>query len=33
MYHVMRLNPKPFEMMAEGSKTIEYRLNDEKCKR
>lgn len=33
MYHVMRLNPKPFEMMAEGSKTIEYRLNDEKRKK
>lgn len=30
MYHVMKLNPKPFEMMTAGLKTIEYRLNDEK---
>lgn len=33
MVHVMKLNPKPFEMMAVGTKTTEYRLNDEKRKK
>ena len=33
MYHVMNLRTKPFEMMAAGTKTIEYRLNDEKRKK
>lgn len=30
MKHTMNLNPKPFEMISEGRKTIELRLNDEK---
>jgi ASC-1-like (ASCH) protein len=28
--HEMKLNPQPFAKMAEGTKTIEIRLNDEK---
>ena len=30
MTHYMKLNPKPFSMIAEGRKTIELRLYDEK---
>ena len=30
MTHYMKLNPKPFSMIASGYKTIELRLNDEK---
>nr|WP_136286655.1 ASCH domain-containing protein [Streptococcus pyogenes] len=30
MTHKMVLSPKPFEMIASGTKTIELRLNDEK---
>lgn len=30
MIHEMMLSPKPFEMIASGTKTIELRLNDEK---
>ena len=30
MIHYMKLNPKPFAMIAEGRKTIELRLYDEK---
>ena len=30
MTHCMNLNPRPFEMIASGEKTIELRLNDEK---
>ncbi|HFD5613192.1 TPA: ASCH domain-containing protein [Streptococcus pyogenes] len=30
MTHEMVLSPKPFEMIASGTKTIELRLNDEK---
>lgn len=32
MKHTMNLNPRPFEMISEGRKTIEMRLNDEKRK-
>lgn len=28
--HEMRLHPTPFEMIKDGSKTVEIRLNDEK---
>lgn len=31
--HDMRLNKEPFDMIANGIKDIEYRLNDEKRKR
>ena len=31
--HEMRLNPQPFEMIKNGSKTIELRLYDEKRRR
>lgn len=30
MIHMMKLNPEPFERVKSGTKTIEYRLNDEK---
>lgn len=30
MTHYMNLNPRPFDMIASGAKTIELRLNDEK---
>lgn len=30
MIHNMKLNPQPFKMIAEGTKTIELRLFDEK---
>ena len=30
MIHKMNLNPEPFEMIRNGQKTIELRLNDEK---
>ena len=30
MTHEMKLNPRPFSLMAEGKKTIELRLYDEK---
>lgn len=30
MTHYMKLNPRPFDLMARGIKTIELRLNDEK---
>lgn len=30
MKHIMNLNPRAFEMISEGRKTIEMRLNDEK---
>ena len=30
MKHTMRLNPRPFEMIKNGDKTIELRLYDEK---
>ncbi len=30
MLHYMDLNPKPFEMIGSGEKTIELRLNDDK---
>lgn len=30
MIHMMKLNPEPFERVMSGTKTIEYRLNDEK---
>ncbi len=30
MLHIMGLNPIPFSMIADGKKTIELRLNDEK---
>lgn len=30
MTHFMKLNPRPFAAIADGSKTIELRLNDEK---
>mgnify|MGYP003310098302 CR=1 FL=1 len=33
MTHYMNLNPQPFEMIAQGKKTIELRLLDEKRKR
>ena len=33
MTHYMNLNPQPFEMIAQGKKTIELRLLDEKRKK
>ena len=33
MQHMMRLAPQPFEMIADGTKTIELRLYDEKRRR
>ena len=30
MLHEMKLNENPFERMKNGTKTIEFRLNDEK---
>ena len=33
MTHEMKLNPRPFAQIAEGSKTIELRLYDEKRQR
>ena len=33
MLHEMKLNENPFERMKNGTKTIEFRLNDEKRKK
>ena len=33
MLHYMHLHPKPFEQVANGTKTIEIRINDDKRRR